>query len=181
MDSLLVRASESKEFSPFIVFHNPETKTMTRDSIRLFVYGTLRCFQRELIEPDAFDIPESRKNAFFRTHTLLEKSPFLGMAKTRGILYDVGRYPAMVSGDGTVVGEVYDVEPEQLKTIDLLEGYEEQDPSSSDYIRIRVPVIFDDTESDEAEVYFYNRTFQGLTLIESGDYCQYLGSLNKME
>ena len=154
---------------------------MTRESIRLFVYGTLRRFQREIIEPDAFDIPQSRKNAFFRSHTLLETSPCLGMAKTRGILYDVGRYPAMVSGDGTVVGEVYDLEPEQLKTIDLLEGYEENDPSCSHYIRIRVPVIFEDAKSDEAEVYLYNQIVHGLTLIESGDYCQYLGSLNKME
>ena len=154
---------------------------MTRDSIKLFVYGTLRRFQREIIEPDAFDIPESRKNAFFLSHTLLEKSLYLGMAKTRGILYDVGRYPAMVSGDGTVVGEVYDLEPEQLKTIDLLEGYEEKDPSCSHYIRIRVPVIFEDAKSDEAEVYLYNRKVHGLTLIESGDYCQYLDSLNNME
>ena len=103
------------------------------------------------------------------------------MAKTRGILYDVGRYPAMVSGDGTVVGEVYDLEPEQLKTIDLLEGYEEKYPSRSHYIRVRLPVIFEDAKSDQAEVYLYNRIVQGLTLIESGDYCQYLGSLNKME
>ena len=154
---------------------------MTRESIRLFVYGTLRRFQREIIEPDAFDIPESRKNAFFRTQTLLEKSLCLGMAKTRGILYDVGRYPAMVSGNGTVVGEVYDLEPEQLKIIDLLEGYEEKAPSCSHYIRIRVPVIFEDAKSDEAEVYLYNRTVHGLTLIESGDYCQFHGSLNKME
>ena len=154
---------------------------MTRDSIRLFVYGTLRRFQREIIEPDAFDIPESRKNAFFRSHTLLEKSPCLGMAKTHGILYDVGRYPAMVSGDGTVVGEVYELEPEQLKTIDLLEGYEEKYPSRSHYIRIRVPVIFEDEKSDEAEVYLYNRIVQGLTLIESGDYCQYFDSMNKMK
>ena len=154
---------------------------MTRDSIRLFVYGTLRRFQREKIDPEAFNIQQSRKNAFFRSHTLLEKSLCLGMAKTRGILYDVGRYPAMVSGDGTVVGEVYDLEPEQLKTIDLLEGYEEKDPSRSHYIRIRVPVIFEDANSDEAEVYLYNQTVHGLTLIESGDYCQYLGSLNKIE
>ena len=63
----------------------------------------------------------------------------------------------------------------------MLEGYEEQDPARSHYIRIRVPVIFDDTKSDEAEVYLYNRIVYGLTLIESGDYCQYLGSLNKME
>ena len=181
MDLLLVRASESKEFFLFIVFHNTKTKTMTRDSIRLFVYGTLRRFQREIIKPDAFDIPESRKNAFFQSHTLLEKTLCLGMAKTRGILYDVGLYPAMVFGDRTIVGEVYDLEPEQLKTIDLLEGYEEKDPARSHYIRIRVPVIFEDAKSDEAEVYLYNRTVRGLTLIESGDYCQYLGSPNKME
>ena len=149
---------------------------MSRESKNLFVYGTLRRFQRERIKLVQFDIPEYRKKAYVRTYTILENSPCLGMAKTQGFLYDVGSYPAMISGDGTVHGEVYNINLEKLKIIDLFEGYEEQKPSLSHYIRISVPIFSGKDESTEAEVYLYNHSVNGMVLIKSGDYFEYLNS-----
>ena len=95
------------------------------DKIRLFVYGTLLSFGRQIISPDKFDIPVFRRNTFIHIGSVLDRSIFLGSATTSGMLYDVGRYPAMVTGKGTVYGEVYLIDQNGLRYIDLFEGFEE--------------------------------------------------------
>ncbi len=85
---------------------------------RLFVYGTLRAGQP--------------------AHNLLAGQPFL--AHTRTVtgyaLLDLGDYPAMISADeGTVVGEVYDIDADTLKKLDAYEGF----PTL--YCRVEVPLV----------------------------------------
>jgi gamma-glutamylcyclotransferase (GGCT)/AIG2-like uncharacterized protein YtfP len=63
-----------------------------RDSL-LFVYGTLRGF---------VDIPMARR--------LRSASRYIGQARVKGRLYDLGRYPGLVSArrrDEWVIGEIY--------------------------------------------------------------------------
>ena len=142
--------------------------------VNLFVYGTLRREERHKVRPGSFNIPASRRNAFIETGNILDEAPFIGFATTPGTLFDVGRYPALIKGEGTVYGEVYRVEPEGLRRIDLLEGFEEEDPAQSHYLRIDVKVLLNGAESLKAQAYFYNHETDHLSLIPSGDYCRYL-------
>ena len=56
-------------------------------------------------------------------HGYLKNSLYLGPAALEGhVMYNVGWYPAIVSGEGIVIGEVYDVPNEDMPSIDKLEG-----------------------------------------------------------
>tara|TARA_Y100001938_G_scaffold149099_1_gene234841 strand:+ start:38 stop:412 length:375 start_codon:yes stop_codon:yes gene_type:complete len=73
---------------------------------KLFVYGTL-------------------KQGHGNHSRFLKDANFLGKAKTdreMWALVDLGAFPAMTYGDMQVQGEVYEVDAEQLKRIDYLEG-----------------------------------------------------------
>ena len=151
----------------------------SKPSVNLFVYGTLRQEERRLIKPDRFDIPAFRRNAYIETGSILDHAPFIGFATTSGILFDVGRYPAMIQGDGSVFGEVYQVHPEGLRMIDLLEGFEEDHPEKSHYLRMETKVLLKGTKSIQSHAYFYNEEIKDLPLILSGDYSQYLKEQKK--
>ena len=72
--------------------------------MRLFVYGTL--MQGEV------------------AHALLaERARFIGPATASGYaLFDLGPYPAMVRGEGVVVGEIYEIDEISLPELDAYEG-----------------------------------------------------------
>ena len=56
-------------------------------------------------------------------HRYLENSTYLGTTLIEGYeMYDVGWYPAIIAGDGLVVGEVYQVPKSDMPAIDRLEG-----------------------------------------------------------
>ncbi|WP_298523165.1 gamma-glutamylcyclotransferase [uncultured Methanobrevibacter sp.] len=56
-------------------------------------------------------------------HSYLENSTLLGTAFIEGYdLYDVGWYPAIVPGDGLIIGELYNVPESDIPAIDRLEG-----------------------------------------------------------
>ena len=56
-------------------------------------------------------------------HGYLENSEYLGTILLPGYdMYDVGWYPAIVSGDGLAVAEAYAVPVEDMPAIDMLEG-----------------------------------------------------------
>ena len=62
----------------------------------IFVYGTLRYGHER--------------------HNVLENARFVGYGFIKGFkLYDLGPYPAIAKGNGTVYGEVYEISPETLK------------------------------------------------------------------
>lgn len=70
----------------------------------VFVYGTLR---------------RGEVNDINRRHPAPN---FLGLARIRGALYDLGPYPgAILGGEGWVQGEVYAITPELERQLDLLE------------------------------------------------------------
>lgn len=74
------------------------------DVIRVFVYGTLK--------------------KGFGNHRYLESSKFLGRVQVRGNMYSLGGFPVVVlTGKGTVHGEIYEVSKETLANLDRLEGY----------------------------------------------------------
>lgn len=77
----------------------------------LFVYGTLR---------------RGSKNKF--ATLLAERAEFVGPARVRGRLYDLGEYPGArqeLESEGWISGEVYRFsDPELLKSLDGYEGPE---------------------------------------------------------
>lgn len=70
---------------------------------KVFVYGTLM---------------EGEYN-----HYYLQNSTLISQATVKGYqMYDVGHYPAIVPGDNSIIGELYQVPFEDMDVIDMLEG-----------------------------------------------------------
>ena len=109
----------------------------------VFVYGTLR---------------ENESN-----HHFVGQGQFLGHHETlpEYALYDLGAYPAVVDGHSVIYGEVYRVDDQTLRQLDLLED---------------VPITYRreqiDTPFGLAWMYIYQQAHQLETLISSGDWCQ---------
>lgn len=111
------------------------------------------------------------KKLFFVYGTLLEgfsnynrilkgKTVSIREAKIEGFdMYSVGFFPAIVPGEGTVFGEVIEVDPavyeETKMRLDILEGYYPTKPKSSMYLRKEMKVLVGDEEVD-AYVYIWN-------------------------
>lgn len=77
--------------------------------------------------------------------------PFQGNGKIDGFaMYDLGFYPGIVAGDGTVYGEVYAVSAMELRAINQLEG------EGVLYTRKNVMVTMDSGKRMGASVYVYN-------------------------
>lgn len=127
----------------------------------LFTYGTLRRH---------FQYPVYRRMTRYVT--------YVSKATTRGLLYDMGSYPALVHGPGLVIGELYTIrESEALWW--LLDTYEEAGtrfPAPQEYRRERVLVNRPDQPQARpfaAWTYIYNWDVRRGRLIASGDYITY--------
>lgn len=108
---------------------------------RVFVYGTLRSGGGQ----------SARMNCGQR----------LGQALVRGDLYQVDWYPAAVLGGvSEIVGEVFELNPEDLAALDEYEGDE--------YRRVRATVR--GIVVGEAWIWEWARSVEGLRRIPSGDW-----------
>ena len=94
---------------------------------KIFVYGTLM---------------DGQVN-----HYLLKDMPHRAAYAEGLVLHDLGSYPAAVKGEGTVYGEVYEVDSETLERLDALESSPEL------YHREAIRVHYGAGESGSAEVY----------------------------
>jgi gamma-glutamylcyclotransferase (GGCT)/AIG2-like uncharacterized protein YtfP len=127
---------------------------------RVFFYGTLMT---------GFD---RRRRAGI--DPLLE---YVGRGRIQAALFDLGIYPAAVPDpDGIVWGEVYramDLD-KVLAGLDDIEGYCADQPESSLYLRVEVPVVYEDGITETTWVYFYNAPLGRAERIQSGDYMEHL-------
>lgn len=133
----------------------------------LFVYGSLR--------------------SGFKSHAYEYISrffSFVGDAKVKGKLFDLGTYPAGIpsSDESYIVGELYTIkhQPEFGWAIGQLDDYEGVAVESDEiqlYQRGLVDVIINDTAT-RAWIYWYMGSVEGKPLIESGDMIQYLQQKN---
>jgi gamma-glutamylcyclotransferase (GGCT)/AIG2-like uncharacterized protein YtfP len=134
----------------------PSDAPVPSDSEFVFVYGALM---------RGFDL-----------HHHMAGSLFVSQATGRGRLYDIGAYPGMIEGDGTVRGELYRFEDiaVALEVLDEVEEYDPLDAAASLYVRVLrgVRVEKDDSEPP-AWLYLYNRDVKGLPQIRSGDWHKY--------
>lgn len=129
-----------------------------RDSL-LFVYGTLRPFVA---------IPMAR--------WLAAEARYVGPARARGRLYDLGPYPAMHAARDRrqrVVGDVYCVaSPRVLRVLDLYEaGARTMRPR---FARVRCTVALVRGGRRCAWVYLYRPRVRRAPRIVSGDYRRHL-------
>lgn len=118
------------------------------------VYGSLRN-GRAL--PDA---PDLSSKLIDRGHCSIE-----------GMLYDLGDYPGLKPGEGSVVGEMFEVQDLSVfRDLDQYERYDALHPEHSLYVRrvvrLREPVL-------DAWTYFYNGDVDSTQLIESGDWASH--------
>jgi gamma-glutamylcyclotransferase (GGCT)/AIG2-like uncharacterized protein YtfP len=119
----------------------------------VFVYGSLR---------------RGGANAMSQ---LFPQTQFIGDAKVRGNLYDLGEYPGLLLNESNsfVIGEVYEVDDELLNTLDHFEA-------SSDYWRKQVEISFG-AESRVGWTYEPNAALcSDRKAIQSGDWIEYARS-----
>ena len=128
---------------------------MGAEPAALFVYGTLKRGQLNspLLAPYARGVEPAR---------------------TRGRLYDLGLFPALVAGEGTVHGELVRLDAADLAAaltlLDRLEGYRPGDPANSMYLRRVIDVRTATGASARAHAYFYNRDHVALPRIAGGEW-----------
>lgn len=109
---------------------------------------------------------------------LADHLAFVGPCRWSGCLYDLGRFPGAVPGEGTVRGELFRLTDPQVWTIlDQYEGYEPDQEEASLFIRRRTRL---QAPSDQtAWVYWYNGDPSGHNRIPSGDWAAYVRSEGK--
>ncbi len=124
----------------------------------LFVYGTLLSTEYN--------------------HLTIKGSKLIGEGSIYGKLFDIGNYPALKEGENVIIGELYDIDNLTLKKCDELEGYNQDDPENSPYIRKSVIVCLDKEELC-ADVYYCNFETTHYKEIESGNYREYMDDQRK--
>ena len=101
---------------------------------------------------------------------------FSGRGSVQGVLYDLGSYPGMIAGQGTVAGELYEMLQIELllPQIDAIEGCYPNSPTESTYLRRRVCVRRSGEVGVSAWTYIFNGTLGKANRILSGDYAAHV-------
>ena len=128
--------------------------------MKIFVYGTL-----------LKGLSRNRK---------LSRSQFIGAGVVRGVLYDLGAFPALLeTEDNSIAGELYEVDERTLWMLDDVESYDSENSSDSLYIRKDIDVLLTkNNEIIKAQTYIYNRPLKTSAIkIVSGNYFEYQNKL----
>jgi len=106
---------------------------------------------------------------------------FVGDARVRGKLFDLGSYPAGIkTNDNTfIVGELYTIKSENefAWAIGQLDDYEgvTVEPDEVQLYRREITEIHINNTITHAWIYWYNGDTSGKKLIDSGDMIEYMG------
>lgn len=136
---------------------------MTHSVTKLFVYGTLR---------SGFHHPAYE---YISKHFT-----FVSEAKVRGLLYDLGDYPAAIptSEDNFITGELYELKEagEFEWAIEQLDDYEGLNPAQgeTELYKRELAEAFYDNQSVHAWMYWYTGDISGRSLIPSGGIFDYM-------
>ncbi len=133
-----------------------KTFSTVRDKmIKLFVYGTLL---------KAMGLSGVLAGSRFRGHGFI-----------KAVLYDLGAYPAVGEGIGSVYGELYEINGEKLRELDRIEGFYPDNGPHSLYLRKETDVrLLNDGSHERAYTYFYNRDLNEYHPVICGDYRRYI-------
>lgn len=98
---------------------------------------------------------------------------FVGPCTIEGQLFDLGDYPGLREGVGSVTGEVFALlDPEAIEVLDRFEDFFPDEPRESHYLRKRIQLI--EPRAVTAWVYVYNHAPPPDRRIEEGDWRAYL-------
>jgi gamma-glutamylcyclotransferase (GGCT)/AIG2-like uncharacterized protein YtfP len=96
------------------------------------------------------------------------------------IMLNLGSFPGIIPGEGRIRGEIYEIDEDVLAQLDSIEGYRDDDPKHSLYIRTVVDAFYDDggsvpTGDDRISTYVYNAdrfrsSDRPYNIVESGDW-----------
>lgn len=106
---------------------------------------------------------------------------FVGDARVRGKLFDLGSYPAGIkTNDNTfIVGELYNIKSDNefAWAIGQLDDYEgvTVEPDEVQLYRREITEVHINNTITHAWIYWYNGDTSGKKLIESGDMIEYMG------
>ena len=131
-------------------------------TFQIFVYGSLR---------KGFEHPVFKYIADYFN--------FAGHGKVKGLLYDLGEYPAALpdNGEHYIIGEVYAIkeQDEFSYAIAQLDDYEGINPVEGDSLyRRELATIYTENGTAKAWVYWYNGYISDESVIESGDVLAYM-------
>ncbi|MFM7103055.1 MAG: gamma-glutamylcyclotransferase, partial [Verrucomicrobiota bacterium] len=132
----------------------PDPWELDPAALPLAVYGSLRRSTGRLAELGVADDLE-----------------LLGECRLAGRLYDLGEFPGLLPGPGSVVGELYRFSrPRTLAILDDYEAFLPADPAGSLFVREPVQLL----EPERlAWVYRYNRPAPAGAEVVSGDWLQH--------
>ena len=105
-------------------------------------------------------------------HIYLEDSEFKGsfITEPEFTLVDLGSYPGLYENGNTSVNmEVYEVDDHTLAELDNLEGFNEDNPFMSMYLKTTIETPF-----GEAIGYIYNTPLNKQEIVKSGDWKEHL-------
>lgn len=131
---------------------------------QLFVYGSLR---------SGFHSPAYEYISRYFT--------FVGNARVRGKLFDLGTYPAGIKSNDNkfIVGELYKISnlEEFAWAIGQLDDYEgvSVEPDEVQLYKRELTEVYINNSITHAWIYWYNGDVSGRPLIESGDMIEYMG------
>ncbi len=136
---------------------------MKHDHPQLFVYGSLR---------SGFRHP---------AYTYISRYfSFAGNAKLRGILFDMGSFPAAkpATDEHYIIGELYTIKNQDefswaIGQLDDYEGLSAEDGETPQYTRALDHVYTLENNVVQAWVYWFNGDTTGKPVIESGDVLEY--------
>jgi gamma-glutamylcyclotransferase (GGCT)/AIG2-like uncharacterized protein YtfP len=133
----------------------------------LFVYGTL--------------LPGTASETI---GSILRRVRRVGEASVRGVLHDMGNYPAFTldpRGESIVRGELLIVpSPAAWMRLDLYEGFNRANPQLSLFRRQPCIATKADGEEVECSIYVYNRDVSNSAQIPSGCWRTHLSQLDEI-
>lgn len=101
-----------------------------------------------------------------------DRVSFAATCRFDGVLYDLGRFPGAVPGDGTVHGELLRLhDPQVWAGLDPYEGYDADREEDSLFVRRRVSL--QEPSDRTAWVYWFNDDPTGRPRVPSGDWAAY--------
>jgi gamma-glutamylcyclotransferase (GGCT)/AIG2-like uncharacterized protein YtfP len=110
----------------------------------------------------------SLKKGYSNHDLFLGRAKYVGKTITepRYTMYSLGGFPGVIeNGDTAIHLEVYEVTEEEDREIESLEGYREETPQYSFYLKKEI-----NTKFGKASIYIFNKKADELPVVKTGNW-----------